>query len=91
MSVIQYPGPVTPCAGSPTWPGVGKAITPSDTDTFSQPVTVYVGVTGDVVIVPVAGDTTLTFKNVPQGSTVPCLATAVKATGTTATNLIGIV
>lgn len=64
-------------------------ITPSNTvDEQVAFRSVYVGVTGDVVIVSLKG-VAKTYKNAAQGSTIPMRGKRVNATGTTATNLIG--
>lgn len=90
MSTLAVADAPTNNPTTPHFPGVAFAITTSDANTYESPITVYVGVTGDVVVVPLGGDATVTFKNVPQGSCVPVLCTAVKATNTTATNLVGL-
>ncbi len=75
------------------------AITPSDTvdlvgidkgqGVVSEPArALYIGVAGDVTLIDVSGQTTL-FKAVPVGELrVSCKR--VKATGTTATNIVGL-
>lgn len=67
-----------------------KAITPSDADIYTGSFYVYVGVTGNVAIVPAGSDAAVTFVGVPAGSVVPCKAKAVFATGTTATSLLAL-
>lgn len=67
------------------------AITPSDTVGFTASARgVYVGV-GGTVIVRTPRNTVITFLNVPQGAVLPVECTRVNATGTTATNLVGLV
>lgn len=68
------------------------AITPHNSTDFTQGYVrgIYVGVTGDVVAVGQNG-TAITFKNVPQGSVLPIEAKRVNSTGTTATDLVGLV
>jgi hypothetical protein len=72
----------------------GFTITPNDDEDLPRLARgIYVGggngeSPGDVKIVTPAGST-LTFKNVPVGSTLPWVAKRVMNTGTTATNLIG--
>lgn len=68
------------------------AITPSDTVNFSRETHggIYVGGTGDVVAVLYDGST-VTFTAVPAGTILPVRAIRVNATGTTATNLVGLV
>lgn len=94
MSVITVPQS-NAGAGSPVgqFPANAVAVTPSDTNTYSSPVSVYVGVAGDVAIVPwSAGSsgTSVVFKNMPAGSVVPCQAIIINATSTTATNLVAV-
>lgn len=75
------------------------AITPTDNTQFTDgagntifATGVYVGVAGDVTLCPVdavnAG--VVTFKNLPAGHILPVRCQGVNATGTTATNLIGL-
>ncbi len=67
------------------------AITPSNTTAL--PIMcrgIYVGVGGDITVISNAGNT-VTFTGVPQGVLLPIVAQFVKLTGTTATNLVGIV
>jgi hypothetical protein len=67
----------------------GVQITPSDSADNSYR-TVYVGVTGDVTVVTPKG-TSLLFKAVPAGTLIPCKTSKVMATGTTATQLVGLI
>ncbi len=65
------------------------AVTPSDTTDLSFVTTaLYIGVAGDVTIIDPMGNTTL-YKGVPVGI-LPVSAARVKATGTTATNIVAI-
>lgn len=73
---------------------MSQAIVPSDTVAPAGAVPVhaiYVGGVGDVTIVPPvpANAAAVTFKAVPVGTTLYCQARLVKATGTTATLLVG--
>lgn len=63
------------------------AITPSDTveQDFDA---LYIGVTGDVTIQHTVASTPVLFKAVPAGTILPVKGQIVKATGTTATNLV---
>ena len=72
-------------------PGVGCfAITPSDTVNFAQIArAIYVGSTGDVVIVNSDG-TTCTWAGCPTGFIIPCAAIRVNNTNTHASSLVGI-
>ena len=66
-----------------------RAITPSDSTTFSTPTRgIYVGVTGDVKMTMYDGSV-VTRKNVVAGITHPWSVVQVWVTGTTATNIIG--
>lgn len=90
MALIELENPTPHLPASPVFPSAAVAITPSDTDTFSHAVTVYVGGAGTVVITPWNGTVDVTFAGLAAGSQVPCLARKVHATGTTATNLVAI-
>ena len=66
----------------------GAAVTPSDT--VALPVAskrLWIGGAGNVTIVTIAG-TTLTYTGVPAGTYLHVRASQVKATGTTATNIV---
>lgn len=67
------------------------AITPHNSTNFAVPCRgIYVGVTGNVAVIPLVGDgTPVVFKNAAAGSVIPVIATRVNATGTTATDLVG--
>lgn len=94
MSVIS----VTPTvlgAGTPVGqlPSNAVAVTPSDTNTYSSPVSIYVGGAGNVSIVPWdsgPGGAAVVFVAPPVGTVIPCRAIIVTATNTTATNLVAI-
>lgn len=91
MAVVN-PGPVASMGmpGVPAFPSGAFSITPSDVDTFSVGVSVYVGGTGDVTVTPAAGGSNVTFESVPVGFVIPLTVKAVLATGTDATALVGI-
>jgi hypothetical protein len=78
---------------TPAYPQHCFAITPSDTDFYDPPITVYVGGAGNVAIVPGRGDrvTATTFTGLVAGGRVPCTAYKVMSTNTTATLLVGVV
>lgn len=92
MAVIATPGALASSnSRAPRFPRQCLAVTPSDTDTFAFPVTIYVGVAGDVAIIPAGGPATpVVFKNLPAGSLVPVEVSQVRSTATTATNLVAI-
>ena len=63
-------------------------ITPDDDNDLSENTRgIYVGGTGDLVVITVGGET-ITFSDVPAGSLVPIRASRVLES-TTATNLVG--
>jgi hypothetical protein len=65
-------------------------VTPNDsTDLPIQTRSIYVGVGGDIKLTAISGGT-VTFLNVPTGAVLPVQASRIFATGTTATNLIGV-
>lgn len=65
------------------------AITPSDSTDLDQiPRGVWVGGAGNLVVSGISGDAT--FVGVPAGTMLPISPTRVKATGTTATALVGV-
>lgn len=69
----------------------GFAITPSDIGGLSETTrAIFVGGAGDVTLVLASG-AELNFANVAAGTILPLRTTAVKITGTSATNLIGLV
>ncbi len=68
----------------------GFAITPHD----SVPLTtatraIYVGTAGNIAAVLISG-AEVTFSNVPSGSLLPVRLARVKSTGTTASNMLGL-
>lgn len=70
--------------------GHGFAITPHDTNALTASTrAIYVGGAGNIVLVTSGGDT-LTLMAVPVGTVLPIEAKVVKATSTTATNLVGL-
>lgn len=71
-------------------PGIGaKALTPSNTTSFSPTRGIYVGATGDVKVTMFDGSE-VTFTGLAAGIIHPISATRVYATGTTATGVIGV-
>lgn len=68
----------------------GAAITPDDAaDLPTVARFLYLGTGGTVVLDTVGGDT-LTFANVPDGGMLPVRTRRVRATGTTATGILGL-
>ncbi len=67
-----------------------ETVSPSDTVDLTTPSRgIYVGVTGNITVIMLNGTTQL-FSNVPVG-VLPVRVTRVKATGTTATNMVALV
>jgi hypothetical protein len=90
MAVVTYAKPSTFGVGMPQYPSSAAPITASDTDTFSTPVAVYVGSTGDVAVLPASGAAAVTFAAMPPGAMVPVMCRGVLATGTTAAQLVAV-
>lgn len=66
------------------------AVTPHDSTDFAQAFrALYVGVTGNVVIITVGGET-VTFTAVPAGMILPVAGVRVNSTNTTATSIVGL-
>ena len=66
------------------------AVTPSDvTDLTYMTRRIYVGGAGDVTVVMKSGNT-ITFKAVPTGTVLEVRVSRIKATGTTATNIVAL-
>lgn len=66
------------------------AVTPSDSaDLANVTRAIYVGGAGAIAVVSPTGQT-VTFSAVPVGTLLPIRAARVKATGTTATNLVAL-
>lgn len=65
------------------------AVTPSDSTTLLRGQGLWVGGAGNIAVV-MAGDgrTAVTFTGVPAGVFLPIAVVQVKATGTTATNIV---
>ena len=64
-------------------------ITPHNTNEIVAPRALYVGTGGNIVATGVDG-VSVTFSNVPSGTLLPIRPKIVKATGTTATNILGL-
>lgn len=68
----------------------GFAIAPSDSTEFANATrAIYVGTAGNLVVVFPSGGA-VTFTAVPAGTVLGVVARRVNATGTTATNLVGL-
>lgn len=67
------------------------AITPTDADDLEQATkAIYVGAGGSLTIRTVASEQDVTFVGVAAGSILPIRAVAIRATGTTASGLVGL-
>lgn len=70
---------------------VAFAISPHATDELAEVTrAIYVGTGGDLALIDSAGNA-VTFRAVPAGSVLPVRARAVRITGTTAADLVGLV
>lgn len=78
-------------AASPDSPSTEAfAITPSDTvELPAVTKAIYVGSAGHVTLRPLHASADVTYRNVPTGSYLTVRSSHVRATGTTATDLIG--
>lgn len=65
------------------------AVTKSD-DTVINARALYIGVTGDVAILPKKGDTAVTFIDVQAGTVLPVYARKVMSTNTTAASIVAL-
>ena len=67
------------------------AITPSDTVELPRATkALYIGQTGDVALVTVRGTSAVIFRNVAAGTIIDVRARAIRATGTTAQDIVGL-
>lgn len=65
------------------------AITPNDTTTIESTSGIYIGGSGDIAVTMKDGSN-VTFKSLAAGVIHPLCVTKVKATGTTATNILAV-
>lgn len=67
------------------------AIAPSDSNDLPRATkAIYVGQTGDIALVPVRGSTAVIFRNVPAGTILDVRVRAIKASGTTSGDIVGL-
>lgn len=67
------------------------AITPSNSqDLEIATKALFIGTGGDVALVPIRGTGPVVFRNVQSGSIIDVRVRAVKASGTTAENIVGL-
>jgi hypothetical protein len=69
-------------------PSGWKAITPSDTTEYTDVINLYIGTGGDVVVEGYAGEV-VTFKNVLDGSFLPCGVVKRVLAATSANDILG--
>jgi hypothetical protein len=66
------------------------AVTPHDTNALTSDTRgIYIGGAGDMVLITSGGET-VTFVGLPAGFILPVRANVIKATGTTATSIVGL-
>jgi hypothetical protein len=67
------------------------AIVPDDANDVDHGTkAIFIGVGGDVSLVSVRGEQPVLFRNIPSGSILDVRVRAVKASGTTATDIVGL-
>jgi len=68
------------------------AITPSDTQDLPKATkAIYVGTGGDIVLRPLNGDQDIVLANTIGGSIIDIRVRAIRATGTTALDIVGLI
>ena len=70
--------------------GYAEEITPADTDLSRDMRALYIGTGGNLTVVTSGGDT-VTFNSVLSGTILPVRVIQVKSTGTTATQIVGLI
>lgn len=66
------------------------AIVPSDSaELLAVTKAIYVGTTGDVTLRPLRAEADVVYRNVPAGAYLTVRASHIRATGTTAADLVG--
>jgi len=63
-------------------------VTASDVTIFDAPQAIFVGTGGDIALRLIGNSTTVTYKNIPDGTFLPVLADQVLSTGTTASDIV---
>ncbi|MBI2397718.1 MAG: hypothetical protein HYV17_07960 [Xanthomonadales bacterium] len=86
--LINLPLPTPEMAAAPQLPRNAFTIVPSDNNTFSAPVAVYVGGAGAVMVLPWNAESEVTYEML-AGAIVPVMVRMVFFTDTTATSLVG--
>lgn len=70
------------------FPRSAAVVTKSDTVDMPNEGIIYVGVAGDVKVLPAGSEAPVTFLGLTAGSAVPCVVRRVYNTGTTAGSLL---
>jgi len=83
MANPQYPNDSTAPIAS------AVAITKNDSTTFAATRGIYVGVSGDVIVLHAGDSATTTYKSLAAGVFHPISIVKVMSTGTTATDIVG--
>ncbi len=85
------PDPFSQYSDSPIGPAANAfAIVPHDANAVASVTkAIYVGTAGNVTLRPVNAASDVLYKNVPAGSYLTVRASHVRATGTTAADLVG--
>ena len=88
----MFTDPFANIVDSPTSPAQDCfAIVPDDTSDLQQATkAIYVGQGGDIVLLAVRAETEVTFRNVASGAILDVRARAVRATGTSAADIVGL-
>lgn len=68
--------------------GYGLAVTPSDSTVLATSRALYIGTGGNITVEDI--NAIVTYVNVPSGYILPVQVKAVRATGTTATNIVAL-
>jgi len=68
--------------------GYGRAVTPSDSADIPMTRALYIGAGGSVVVDDIVG--TVTYAGLSAGSILPVQVKRVRATGTTASNIVAL-
>jgi hypothetical protein len=86
------PNTFAPFADSPTSPAqLAYAVTPHDTQELPTVTkAIYVGTTGNVMLQAVRSSQDVLLRNVQAGSIIDIQARIIRATGTTASDIVGL-
>jgi hypothetical protein len=79
-----------PASSSSQPAGNALAVTPADSDMAVISRAIYVGVSGNLTVKMAGSENIVTFTAVPAGSLLPIRVTQVRATDTTATNIVAL-